>query len=607
MKTILTSFLIVLCSLFCEAKPTKNSLKTNDITFDDKIPDYVEKWLNDELANSTTIVLENFESPAFFTRKNAKIIGYINGYDQTQGAKTEMYYYINELTQESKPRVIEIHNDGRFELELPLEYPKQDFIKINNQFIPFYLEPGQNLSIILNWKDVKKPNNNSPQNVIYQGVLGKINTNLVHYSPTPKVNLFQQKQEIMEPKAYKSYMLQYKTDALNKISGYKQSGVIDKKVSELLENEALLNTYYYLFDYYPITHSPRYGGGKIKVNNIDDTVPDDYYDFIKDLPLNKQSILVNKRFSSLVNRLEFATQLDVIGSITIKITDFISEDFLTYLEKNNLKISAEDKNFLQNSIKNKDKNLFKDNIKSVLNFTEKYKAILIKYKEVQYANAWQKEFIRVEKKKDSIAKKLNITNNLVYEIIQTRKLSFILKANFYKDKIWHWNELKKRIRSPHLLKVGNSFVNSQISKPKLYKLPKDNKGTTIFNKLIAPYKGKVVVVKFWDPRSYYRGEILEISKVKRNLFANNKDVVFLHIANRNRVSKRRYDESVLKNGFKNSVAIPQDDYHYLRHLFQFNRVHDLIVAKDGVTIYESDGVHHIKLELLSKFNIKPTE
>lgn len=612
MKTILTTLFCALAILICEAIPLekspKKTFKTNKVITDSEIPVYVKDWLNAELANTTTAVLKTFETPAFFTKKNAKIIGYIKNYDQTQGAKTGMYYYTNELTRENKPRVIEIHKDGRFELELPLEYPKQDYFLIKNQVISFYVEPGQNLSILLDWQDIKQPRRVSYplKNVTYQGALSKINTDLLHYNPSPKSRKFQQKEEVMKPVAYKKYMLQYKTNALNKISAYEQSGIINKKSKEILDNEVILETYYYLFDYYSPTYTPRYGQGKRKANNIDDTEPKDYYDFINDIPLQKQSILVNKQFSSLVNRIEYAPQLKVRSSVTTTSTDFLSEDFLSYLEKNNLKISTEDKTFLQNSIGNIDKNFFNENKERISNFTKKHKVILRKYVEKQSAIAWRKEFIRVKKKKDSIANTLNIKNNLVYEIIQTRQLNYLFKSNIYKDKIWFWNELKERIQSPHLIKVGDAFLKNELEKPEMYKLPTEEKGTKIFNELIAPYKGKVIVVQFWDTWSYYQGESLKRIKERRNLFINNKDVMFLHITNQNDSSIEKYNKSVLKNGFKNSIRIPQDDYHYLRQLFKFNNsVHDLIVSKDGAAVYQLNGSHEIQYALSYKFNIIP--
>ena len=140
----------------------------------------------------------------------------------------------------------------------------------------------------------------------------------------------------MEPLAFKEYMLQFKDNALNKVKAYEQSGEIDKKTSELLRNDIILQTYYSLFDYYSPTYSPRYGQGKRKANNIDDTLPENYYDFIKDLPLHKQSILVNQNFGSFINRLEYATPLQPKVKNRISSTGAFTNTFLNFLESKNI-------------------------------------------------------------------------------------------------------------------------------------------------------------------------------------------------------------------------------------------------------------------------------
>lgn len=618
MKQILTVLLIALTTLICNAKTPLEPCNNLEDTKNSQIPRYVQKWLKSELSNTTTAVLENFETPAFYTKKNAKVIGYIKGYDKTIGAKTGIFYYTNQLTRENKPRAIEIHEDGRFELELPLEYPMQNYFVIKSQVIDFYLEPGQNLSVILNWEDIKQPKRISYplKNVTYQGALGNINTDLLHYKPNYSSGEFQKKQGIMKPAPFKEYMLQFKTNALNKVNAYEQSGEIDKKTSELLRNEIILETYYSLFDYYSSTHSPRYGGGKRKANNIDDTLPDDYYDFIKDLPLHKQSILVNQNFASFINRLEYAQPLQPKS----KYESVSTSSFIEFLESKNIKVSEKEKQ-LYNTYKKETSNWLKQNglkrqelpedLKSKMSaFNKKYNSFKKEYInsiEEEIENAQKKHFTRKWKEQDSIAASLGIKNNLIYEIIKSRTLKSKLEyADTAKEKAWYWSELKKGIKSPHLIKVGDDLFESEASKPKFYKLPDNEKGTAIFKKIIAPYKGKIVVVQFWNPWSYYQGEGLERMKKRRSKYDNNKDIVFLFINNKSSASTEKHNASVKKNGFTNSVRIPQDDYNYLRQLFKFNAtVHDVLVKQDGETVYNDLEFHNLEYFFSREFKIMP--
>ena len=609
MKNTLLILLFVLTAVVCNAKNPTTPCSTLEAVKDNQIPKDVEKWLKAELANTTSTVLENFETPAFFTNKKAKIIGYIKGYDKTLGAKTALFYYTNQLTREDKPRALEIHEDGRFELELPLEYPTQNYFVIKSQVINFYLEPGQNLSIILNWEDLKKTRRISYplKSVTYQGALGPINTNLLHYKPNYNSGNFQKKEAIMKPVAFKNYMLEFKTDALNKVNAYEQSGEIDKKTSELLRNDILLETYYSLFDYY----SPGYyGQGQRKENNIDDTLPDDYYDFIKDLPLHKQSILVNKKFSSFINRLEYAAPLMPKKTRQSMTTGVFSADFLEFLESKNVTLSETDKKLLESvkqiySEKKKPSEALQTKLST---FLEQNEALIKTYSHAERMEIHMKKmFLENWKTQDSLAQSLNIKNNLIYEIIKSRKLKFIMESDgMYKDKAWYWSELKKDIKSPHLIKLGDDLFERELAKPEFYELPENEPGTAIFKKIIAPYKGKLIVVQFWNPQTYYRGKDLERTIERRNKYKNNKDVVFLNIANDHRSSLEKYKTSVEKNGFKNAVRTPQDDYNYLRQLFKFNTtINNLLVAKDGVTVYDNFESHNMEYFLRDKFNIEP--
>lgn len=613
MKKFVTLLLISCATFVCKANNPIDDCNAREEINDTDIPKEVKKWLENELASSTTKVLESFETPNFYTNKKAKIIGYIKDYDKTLGAKTGIFYYKNQLTRENKPRVIEIHEDGRFELELPLAYPTQSSFVIKQQVIGFYLEPGQNLSVILNWEDIKQPRRISYplKNVVYQGPLGQINTDLLQFKPDYNSGEFQRKEGIMKPVPFKNDMLKFKRNALNKVNAYEQSGEIDKKTSELLRNEIILQTYYSLFDYYSPTHSPRYGQGKRKANNIDDTLPNDYYDFIKDLPLHKQALLVSNRFSSFINRLEYAKPLQSKVSRRVITARQTSMDFLKFLESKNVKVNDEDKKLLElvtNEI-NETNALSKELqvkvgafYKKHQSFSKAYSALINEKREI----AWKNNFTKKWKAQDSLATNFGVKNNLIYEIVKLRALKFVMESNTYKDKAWYWSELKKSIKSPHLIKLGNDLYDQETSKSEFYELPENEKGTDIFKKIIAPYKGKVVVLQFWNPYSYYQGDGLERIKQRRNSYKNNKDVVFLFITNKEGSSLKKYKASVQKNGFENSTRMPQDDYNYMRQLFKFNKsVNDILIDKDGNVISNDFATHNMEYIFKEKFNISP--
>ncbi len=613
MKKKLTIVLMIFLVIFTsEAKSnTKPETKiTAKEVYGNDIPKEVTTWLTKELANTSTKVLENFETPAFYTPKKAKIIGYIKNYNQSLGAKTGIFYYTNQLTREQKPRVLEIHEDGRFELELPLEYPMQDYFVMENRNISFYLEPGQNLSIIMDWKDLKaKRTSWHFKEITYQGVLKKMNTDLLHYRPYYSHKNINKRMEEMEPLVFKKDLYRFKKHFLKKIRTYKESGEIDAKTSEVLENEIILSTYRYMLQCFSYSKQRKLEKEGVNVNDL---IPKGYYNFIKELPLNKQSILINRDFGVFVNRLEFAPSLRFLDKgININTSVYIQE-LIKFIEDKGETLSTEDKNLitkldeysigvLSDELKKKKKQFLAKNEKYIKEYLN-----LKKSKDLRQQIIKQNQINRWEKK-DSVANNLGIKNSLIYEVLRSRSLKSHLDYDLVENKKWFWSSLKKDISSPQLIKMGDRLLEEKNAELDIYELPKNEAGTAIFNKIIAPYKGKVVVVQFWHLSSYYRGEDLIKMKERRDQYKDNKNVVFLNITNENRDSIEKYNESVKKNGFENSIRIPQDDYHYLRQLFKFTTsIKNVLIDKKGrvvngySSLYSLDRFLEEKLKINSK-------
>ena len=130
-------------------------------------PKDVSKWIDNELAKVKKKPITDFNAPNFFNKANGRVIGYIKGYDVSLGFTTGMVYINNEITNEDTPVVIQIHPDGRFEVNLPLTMPKYSHLRIDNNWIPFYIEPEQTLAMVLDWNAIKKVN--------YKGSLAQVN------------------------------------------------------------------------------------------------------------------------------------------------------------------------------------------------------------------------------------------------------------------------------------------------------------------------------------------------------------------------------------------------------------------------------------------------
>lgn len=159
-----------------------------------KIPAEINKWLSSQLAKSRQSTLVDFNSPEFFRTDSARLIGYIKNYSKAMSFKTGMVYLEDVLTAESVPRVITIHPDGRFEVSLPLNHPVCNSAIINDCWLPFYLEPGQVLAMVLDMEILTDEKISEAKPDQYIGNLANINYQISGFKePAFNYNEFERK------------------------------------------------------------------------------------------------------------------------------------------------------------------------------------------------------------------------------------------------------------------------------------------------------------------------------------------------------------------------------------------------------------------------------
>ena len=466
--------------------------------------------------------------------------------------------------------------------------------------------------IVLEWKDLRtKRESFSFGKIKYYGPLQKINTDLLHYkihSAFAKLAYVRDKFDALE---FKERVYKQKKKFLTQIQSYRLSGEIDAKTTELLENHIILTGYAYMFYYFSYSKTKELIQKGVKE---EDLIPKAYYDFIKELPLNKQSLLVNKEFGWFVNRLAYFSPLNP-RSYTTNYKEWIifSEGFLKFLESKEMGISSEEKKMMEELFTKKSYFELSDELTDKMGkYETKYDIRLSSYidsldsiakKRTKKASSKNQYIEHIFDKKDSIANGLGIKNDLVYEVIKARRVgsyinSFQVENN---EKEIYWESVRKDIKSPYFKKIGDDFLERSLSKSKFYEIPENEKGTNVFKKLIAPYQGKVVVVQFCNPHRYSKGNYLERIKQRRDQFKNNKDVVFLYIVDQSKVIEEEYEECIKKNGFQNSVIVSQDDYRYMRQLFEIRYSRkDILVNKEGLIV---NGFRHYKMAKFLRDNL----
>ena len=90
----------------------------------------------------------------FFRQDSTYLQGYINGYDPRLGFDTGLIYLSNELTREDYPTVIQIAPNGSFSCRFIINHPIESSVVLGHNWIPFYIEPGQTLTMYIDWEAV---------------------------------------------------------------------------------------------------------------------------------------------------------------------------------------------------------------------------------------------------------------------------------------------------------------------------------------------------------------------------------------------------------------------------------------------------------------------
>lgn len=576
------------------------------------VPAQVSKWLNQELGRVKSKVPVDLNSPKFFGKGSGRLIGYIKGYDTRLGFSTGLVYMRNELTGEDYPAVVQIYPDGHFEADLPFEFPKCSMMLLKDNWIPFYLESGQTLAMILDWEEFLNADRMRNvrykfKNVTYQGPLAKINTELAGFSPDElNYEEFQKKIKMLTPAEFKSEQMKVLEANQQLVENYVKANTLSPQAISILRNSTLLESATLLFDF---VMNREYQARQDTANEIL-KIPADltYYDFLKEIPLNDNSLLVLRNFGTFVNRFEFCDPLIKGEAGTLASVSKPEKDFFTYLLEENKNISEEDKELIvllqkeertekemlmAESKKDQIKDFYERNKDHSLAYAEKYVKPLNKAWFARYSQ----ERWRV---KDSVLRSdLGLEPSLIYEIAKVRSLKFMFEESSRELAKGIWDFLQKGITNPYLLETGNLLYAKSFPEEKAaaYKLPQGI-ATDIFRKIVDPFKGKVLFVDFWATTCGPCVGEIERMKPIREKYKDNKDFAFIFITDERSSPITAYNKFVKEQGLKNIYRLPVDDYNYLRQLFKFNGIpRYIVIDRQGNVLSNNFEMHNFESEL----------
>ena len=589
----------------------------------------------------TPVTLVNVEDDfqQFFRQDSAYLQGYIDGYDPRLGFDTGLIYLSNELTREDYPTVIQIAPNGSFSCRFIINHPVESSVVLGNNWIPFYIEPGQTLTMYIDWEAVmarsRARDHYFPiRNTAYMGPSAPLSYLLKDLDKliTYRYEDLSKSQKTLPPDQYQEHMKPIIAQWKHIADSVRQIYQPSLKAVHLIKNKVDLqvgSTFLGFLmgrDYYAKQDSTNQAL-KVKEN-------DSYYSFLKDMPLNDAVVLASKNASIFINRFEY---MDIFRKAypyqTFSTSDSIDytypkKSLLTFLKEKGVKLNKE-----QEAIRLKQEKLAGTTVKIIIKqlidekgktaslyekeqkLVQEYATLCLKESGKKGESQQDKDRLRInidrkyDLKKDSIIAQLyHIPNPLLWQIAKVRSFDYDL-GNIKDSQIAHEyvDSIKQTFSEPFLVTEAERILEKKHPKDmtKSYQLP-EGKATEIFRNIIKNHSGKVLFVDFWATTcAPCRGEI-EATADLRKKYKDHPEFQFIYITSQKDSPEKAYKKYVEKN-LKGEACyyVSETEFNYLRQLFQFNAIpHYELVEKDGSISKEGLSSHSIRKYLDNHFEVK---
>ena len=559
----------------------------------------------------------------FFRKDTACLQGYIDGYDPRLGFETGLVYLSNELTREDYPTVVQIDKDGSFTCKFVIHHPVEQSLTLNNDWIPFYIEPGQTLTMYIDWEAIMARSRARDHyfpinNIAYMGPTAPFSYILSDFSKSIPYRYedLSKSQKTLTPNQYKEHMrpiiAQWRHIADSVCRVYHPS----LKAVCLIKNKVKLQTGNAFFDF---AMSRDYYAKQDTANQALKVKEDDsYYDFLKEMPLDDKTILADEKADIFTNRFEFMAPLrkaysdEVEGSVEIPFT-YPEKPLLTFLKEKGVKLNAE-----QEAIRQKQEKLAGQEIKitlAELQEDDRKTSALFKQEEKlvkEYMDYINKQKPSQKEKSQQEEDRASITMEQKYE---EKKNAIIARlCNTPNPLLWqieYIDSLKQEFTAPFLVaETEQLFENAYPSEDaKSYQLP-EGKATDIFRNIIKNHPGKVLFVDFWATSCGPCRSGIEATADLRKKYKDHPEFQFIYITGERESPAGAYKQYVEKHlKGEASYYVTGTEYNYLRQLFHFNGIpHYELVEKDGSISNEKLSSYSIGQYLKKRFGTsEPSE
>lgn len=238
---------------------------------------------------------EIFEILPFFNATPARLIGYIQGYSADWGFTTGKLSMSNALTGESYSPVIEVHPDGRFEVEIPLQYPVCTSAEFAGYTVPFYIEPGETLVMRVGYTRA-----DGFRATGFDGTLAQINEELLlaHNTLPPfRLKPLDEAGDLVAPETFLA-------SSETIVAAYRDQlkAFLTRKLHPTTQEVLVMNAY---ADYGE--QLLRYGHN-LRMRKSEKTPPG-FYSFLGKLPFDNPRFMVAGMYDSMINFVSFLPEV----------------------------------------------------------------------------------------------------------------------------------------------------------------------------------------------------------------------------------------------------------------------------------------------------------